>query len=93
MRYELPHDGYRDFLLPMKSVYAKEAFKAITTSNGVLFSSIHDQHLMNYIIKWGQYLQTNDKALQMRMQMGWTEERTSDNSTWDNRSLVIGKKE
>ena len=93
MRYELPHDGYRDFLLPMKSVYAKEAFKAITTSNGVLFASIHDQHLMNYIIKWGQYLQTTDKALQMRMQMGWTEERTSDNSNWDNRSFVIGKKE
>ena len=93
MRYELPHDGYRDFLLPMKNVYAKEAFKAITTSNGVLFASIHDQHLMNYIIKWGQYLQTTDKALQMRMQMGWTEERTSDNSNWDKRSFVIGKKE
>jgi hypothetical protein len=93
MRYELPHDGFRDFLLPMKSVYAKEAFKAITTSNGVLFASVNDQHLMNYIIKWGQYLQTTDKALQMRMQMGWTEERTSDNSNWDNRSFVIGKKE
>jgi hypothetical protein len=93
MRYELPHDGYRDFLLPMKSVYAKEAFKAITTSNGVLFASVNDQHLMNYIIKWGQYLQTTDKALQMRMQMGWTEDRTSDNSNWDNRSFVIGKKE
>ena len=93
MRYELPHDGFRDFLLPMKSVYAKEAFKAITTSNGVLFASVNDQHLMNYIIKWGQYLQTTDKALQMRMQMGWTEDRTSDNSNWDNRSFVIGKKE
>ena len=93
MRYELPHDGFRDFLLPMKSVYAKEAFKAITTSNGVLFASVNDQHLMNYIIKWGQYLQTTDKALQMRMQMGWTEERTSDNSNWDKRSFVIGKKE
>jgi len=93
MRYELPHDGYRDFLLPMKSVYAKEAFKAITTSNGVLFASVNDQHLMNYIIKWGQYLQTTDKALQMRMQMGWTEDRTSENSNWDKRSFVIGKKE
>jgi hypothetical protein len=48
---------------------------------------------MNYIIKWGQYLQTTDKALQMRMQMGWTEERTADNANWDKRSFVIGKKE
>jgi hypothetical protein len=91
MRLELPRDGFRDFLLPMKGVYAKEAFKAIMASNGVLFSSVNDQHLMNYIIKWGQYLQTTDKALQMRMQMGWTHERTDPD--WDKRSFVIGKKE
>ena len=94
MRYELPHDGFRDFLLPMKSVYAKEAFKAITTSNGVLFASVNDQHLMNYIIKWGQYLQTTDRALQMRMQMGWTEEFSAEHdASWHNRSFIIGKKE
>jgi hypothetical protein len=93
MRYELPHDGYRDFLLPMKHVYAKESFKAIMSSNGVLFSSVNDQHLMNYIIKWGQYLQTTDKALQMRMQMGWTQERSAEDGSWEDRSFVIGKKE
>ena len=90
----LPFDGTREFLLPMKHVYAKEALKAIMASNGVFFSSHHDQHLMNYIIKWGQYLQTTDKALQMRMQMGWTEEYSSNPSDdWGNRSFVIGKKE
>jgi hypothetical protein len=46
---------------------------------------------MNYIIKWGQYLQTTDKALQMRMQMGWTQDRTD--KEWNNRSFVIGRKE
>ena len=46
---------------------------------------------MNYIIKWGQYLQTTDKALQMRMQMGWTQDRTD--KEWDSRSFVIGRKE
>ena len=91
MRLELPKDGHREFLLPMKHVYAKEAFKAIMSSNGVFFNSAHDQHLMNYIVKWGQFMQTTDKALLMRMQMGWTQERTD--SEWDRRSFVIGKKE
>jgi hypothetical protein len=91
MRLELPKDGHREFLLPMKHVYAKEAFKAIMSSNGVFFNSAHDQHLMNYIVKWGQFMQTTDKALLMRMQMGWTQERTDPD--WDKRSFVIGKKE
>jgi hypothetical protein len=91
MRLELPKDGYREFLIPMKHVYAKEAFKAIMSSNGVFFNSIYDQHLMNYIVKWGQYLQTTEKAQQMRMQMGWTQERTD--PEWAKRSFVIGKKE
>jgi hypothetical protein len=91
MRTILPFDGEREFLLPMKQVYAKEALKAIMASNGVFFASHHDQHLMNYIIKWGQYLQTTDKALQMRMQMGWTQDRTD--KEWDKRSFVIGKQE
>jgi hypothetical protein len=91
MRLELPKDGYREFLIPMKHVYAKEAFKAIMSSNGVFFNSIYDQHLMNYIVKWGQYLQTTEKAQQMRMQMGWTQERTDPD--WAKRSFVIGKKE
>ena len=91
MRTILPFDGEREFLLPMKQVYAKEALKSIMSSNGVFFASHHDQHLMNYIIKWGQYLQTTDKALQMRMQMGWTQDRTD--KEWDSRSFVIGRKE
>ena len=93
MRLVLPKDGHREFLLPMKHVYAKEALKAIMSSNGVFFASHHDQHIMNYVIKWGQYLQTTEAALQMRMQMGWTKERSVDTEEWPRRSFVIGKKE
>jgi hypothetical protein len=92
MRLMLPKDGHRDFLLPMKNVYAKESLKAIMAYNGVFFSSSHDQHLMNYIVKWGQYMQTTDKALQMRMQMGWTVER-SDEANWVNKHFVVGTQE
>lgn len=91
MRYELPHDGVKEFLLPMKHIYSKESLKTAMASNGVLFSSAHEQHLMNYLIKWGQYLQSQEKALQMRMQMGWTENRTS--TGWSNRSFVVGTEE
>ena len=91
MRYELPHDGVKEFLLPMKSIYSKESLKASMATNGVLFSSAHEQHIMNYLIKWGQYLQSQEKALQMRMQMGWTENPT-DNG-WPERSFVIGTNE
>jgi hypothetical protein len=91
MRYALPHDGVKEFLLPMKAIYAKESLKSVMASNGVLFSSAHDQHLMNYLIKWGQYLQAQEKALQMRMQMGWTHDRTSDE--WSERGFVIGTAE
>jgi hypothetical protein len=91
MRIILPMDGGRTFLLPMKHVYAKESLKASLASNGVFFSSQNDLHLMNYIIKWGQYLQTQEKAQQMRMQMGWTCERTD--PEWSKKSFVIGEKE
>jgi hypothetical protein len=92
MRLVLPKDDVREFLVPMKHVYAKETFKSLMASNGVFPSSNNTEHLMNYVVKWGQYMQLNAKADQMRMQMGWTAER-SDTGEWDKRSFVIGKKE
>jgi hypothetical protein len=91
MRLVLPRDGTKEFLLPMKGVYAQETFKALMASNGVLVSTTNTLHLMNYVVKWGQYMQTTDKADQMRMQMGWTHNRIDDG--WDKRSFVIGTQE
>jgi hypothetical protein len=92
MRLVLPKDDMREFLVPMKHVYAKETFKSLMASNGVFPSSNNTEHLMNYVVKWGQYMQINAKADQMRMQMGWTAER-ADTGEWDKRSFVIGKQE
>jgi hypothetical protein len=92
MRLVLPKDEIREFLVPMKQVYAKETFKSLMASNGVFPSNANTEHLMNYVVKWGQYMQTVAKADQMRMQMGWTAER-ADAAEWDKRSFVIGKKE
>ena len=91
MRLVLPRDSMREFLLPLKHVYAQETFKAMMAYNGVLASAPNTKLLMDYVVKWGQYMQTNTVAETMRMQMGWTEEITGEN--WATRSFVIGNKE
>jgi len=79
MKAFLPHDPEREFLLPMRIVYSTEKFKEIMASQGVLFSTDAKgaHYLMNYILKWGQYLTGKQSAEIMRMQMGWTPERES----------------
>lgn len=91
MRFTLPMDGIREFLLPMKSVYGQEKLKEIMSSNGVLYDPDHLPLLMKYLVKWGQYLENVEKADIMRMQMGWTVEKTE--ADWSERSFVIGYKE
>ena len=91
MRLILPKDPTREILIPMKHVYALDNFKAIMSSNGIFPSANLLQHLMNYVIKWGQYMQMTDKAEIMRMQMGWTE-NISDTG-WHHRGFVVGNKE
>lgn len=75
MRVLLPFDAPREFLLPMSTVISSEEFKKVISRNGVFFQPSMAQHLMVYVIKWGQYMQNVDSAEQMRMQMGWTEDR------------------
>lgn len=84
MRVIMPNDPIREFLLPMRDVYSVESFKKIMTYNGVLPTPQGVQHLMNYVVKWGQYLLNTVQAQQMRTQMGWTE---------DKQAFVIGATE
>lgn len=91
MHVELPQDPLRMFLIPMKAVYSQDNFKSILTSNGVLFAINHMQTIMNYVIKWGQYMQTAGQAEVMRMQMGWTANIHDDD--WVKRSFVVGTRE
>ena len=53
------------------------------SSNGVFPEPKGETILQQYVIKWGQYLQNTERAEEMRMQMGWTE----------NDSFVIGTRE
>ena len=86
MKAILPNDPDREFILPMKHVYALEKFKEIITSIGIYPDPNTKQgaYLMSYIINWGQYLVAKQPAEIMRLQMGWTP---------DQEAFVIGDKE
>ena len=92
IRIVLPKDPQREVTMPMKSVYALESFKSFMSSNGVFVAQHHVNHLMEYIIKWGQYLQSKNKAENMRMQMGWTAD-PYEVEEWKHRSFIIGNTE
>jgi hypothetical protein len=77
MRAEFPRDPKREFLLPMKHVYAVDKFKEIVSTHGVNFNLLHVPHLVNYIRKWSDYMISLSGAEQMRQQMGWTQDRQS----------------
>lgn len=73
MRHIMKHDPTKEFVLPMTSVYAVDLLRKALSANSVAFIPQHINHLMSYLIKWNQYLQSKDKAETMHMQMGWTE--------------------
>ena len=74
MRLFLPHDGVREFILPMTAVYAPERFKEFVAKSGVLVTMHYLDKLRDYLVKWSQYLKQYQKADDMRMSMGWTDE-------------------
>jgi len=74
MRLFLPHDGIREFILPMSAVYAPEKFKEFVAKSGVLVTFTLVDKLRDYLVKWSQYLKQYQKADDMRMAMGWTDD-------------------
>jgi hypothetical protein len=75
MRHVMPKDPVREFLLPLKNVYAFDKMKQAMGENGVIFHVSLTQRMFEYLSKWDSYLRSKEKAEIMRMQMGWTEDR------------------
>ena len=73
MRYDMPHDDNRDFLLPLSVQLMQDQLKAILPKYGASFDPTHALHAVRYIKKWSDYMAEAKVAEQMRMQMGWTE--------------------
>lgn len=91
MQAHFPNDAVREFVIPVKGVYALEKLKEYLSSNGIFYEPDQIMLAQKYIVKWGQWMVYKFKADIMRMQMGWTEEFTSKN--WSERSFVIGNRE
>jgi hypothetical protein len=91
MRLHLPHDGDKEFLLPMKVVYASEELKKYLSSNQVIFETRYFTEIQSYFIKWDQYMINKVEADIMRTQFGWSSSCNSDE--WEERTFVIGSTE
>ena len=75
MRVILPHDGVRSFLVPMKTVAASDKLREAMLSQDVVFDPEVSSLITKYVLKWTDHMVNIEAAEQMRMQMGWTEDR------------------
>ena len=91
MHLVLPNDGLKEFLLPMKSVYALEELKKTLAFHQVIYTPKWINNIQEYLVKWSQYMINIGKAQQMRMQLGWSAVNNTDE--WPTRSFVIGERE
>lgn len=73
MRYILPKDPTKEFLLPVKYAHAYDKLKESLAYHGVNFSPESVKYLSEYVRKWNEFLQNVKSAEIIRMQMGWTE--------------------
>jgi hypothetical protein len=75
VRTVMPFDGHREFMLPVDHVYSQEHLTKAIVQSGATFDPDKTKFVMKYFIRWAEYLSSVGRAEQMRMQMGWTEDR------------------
>jgi hypothetical protein len=75
IRTVMPFDGHREFMLPVDHVYSSEHLTKAVVQSGATFDPDKTKFVMKYFIRWAEYLSSTGRAEQMRMQMGWTEDR------------------
>ena len=81
-RLHLPHDGVREFTLPLAAIASKDEFKRILATNGIVL--MKPEEMMGYVTSWVNELQMRTVAEEARRQFGWTH---------DMGSFVLGDRE
>ena len=81
-RLHLPHDGVREFTLPLAAIASKDEFKRILATNGIVL--MKPEEMMGYVTAWVNELQMKTVAEEARRQFGWTQ---------DMGSFVLGDRE
>lgn len=77
IRVFLPHDGVKEFYVPLQMLASPEKCKGILNSNGVVAPREDMDKLLAYMTKWIQYLQAMRQAERLHQQFGWTENLNS----------------
>jgi hypothetical protein len=77
MRYAPPKDPVLELLVPVSVAYSHDKLKAFLPHNGITFRPSMVKYVSEYIIAWDDYLKKVKAAEIMRMQMGWTEDKTA----------------
>ena len=73
-----PHDGFIEFILPMKVVYDKIELRKVLTSSGIYYESSDQEDLiMKYFMDWARDMQKKSSYDIMYDQMGWNESKDS----------------
>jgi len=71
-RLHLPHDGVREFLLPLTKATSKEELRRALSNYGVSCNHKEWDQLMTYTNTWTNHLQSSQAADVARRQFGWT---------------------
>tara|TARA_Y100001973_G_C5208374_1_gene343416 strand:+ start:5909 stop:8791 length:2883 start_codon:yes stop_codon:yes gene_type:complete len=74
LRLHLPKDGVREFIIPLSSTLAKDKFLSSISFHGITVLGKKQDHLMQYINRSVEKLQSEKKAEIARRQFGWTED-------------------
>lgn len=74
VRVSLPHDGMKEFYVPLGMFASPEKCKGILNANGIVASREDMDKLLVYMTKWVQYLQAIRQAERLHQQFGWTDD-------------------
>jgi hypothetical protein len=77
MRYVLPKDPDKEFILRLRYASVVDELKKIMADNDLLLDKEQAGLMAAYIKAWNEYLQMRTTAEIMRNQMGWTEDRSA----------------
>lgn len=74
-RLHLPHDGMREFMIPLSAVTSTDEFRKNLSRNGVAAADVRP--LMAYTLRWVDTLARQKKADISRKQFGWIDDEFS----------------
>jgi len=71
LRLHLPHDGVKEFTVPLAAMTSKEELRKYMAFNGVAIIKVDE--IMVYLTQWFNELQAKTAANEARKQFGWTD--------------------